>query len=59
LPEESDPKAIASIINNLAPDAIEQARAACYAYIEEDNWSKYGKRLVQLYERLRKQRQGG
>jgi len=59
LPEEPDPKAIASIINNLASGTIEQARAACYAYIEEDNWSKYGKRLVQLYERLQTPRQDG
>jgi len=59
LPEESDPKAIASIINNLAPEAIEQARAACYAYIEEDNWSRYGKRLVQLYKRLQTPKQDG
>ena len=52
LPEDASPEQIASVINQLDPSALSNARAACRTYIESDNWITYESRLFDLYEKL-------
>lgn len=52
LPEEQDPQLLGTLIAGLDDSDIARARTACRAFIEAENWSKYGARLVKLYGAL-------
>lgn len=52
LPEDQDPESLAKLINGLTAKEIEQASVNCMIFIKDDNWSKYEKRLVELYRSL-------
>lgn len=52
LPEGPTPEDIAALINDLTPPQLEMARNACRRFIEGDNWSVYGDRLLELYRML-------
>ena len=52
LPRKFSAAAIANLVNSLTEDMIESARAGCRAFVANDNWSTYEKRLLDLYEKI-------
>lgn len=53
LPENPMPNEIAESINALTDARLQDARTACRYFIENDDWSRYGQRLIELYDGLR------
>jgi glycosyltransferase involved in cell wall biosynthesis len=47
--DQLTPLGIARIVGGLDDQKLEQAKRACAAFIEKDNWTVYEKRLVELY----------
>lgn len=54
LPDSADAKDIAGTINALTPEALKAASLACEAFIQRDNWTTYGARVVGLYKDIEK-----
>jgi glycosyltransferase involved in cell wall biosynthesis len=52
LPEIFEPETIADFINKLSSEEIVRAKRNCCDYIQKDNWSIYGERLVNMYQEL-------
>jgi glycosyltransferase involved in cell wall biosynthesis len=52
LTDPQEPQTVAEQIASLTDTEINAARNACHAFIENENWSKYGERLIELYEKL-------
>jgi glycosyltransferase involved in cell wall biosynthesis len=53
LPQPFSAAAIAGLVSSLSEAMLDEARAGCRRFIEQDNWSAlYRPRLLALYERL-------
>jgi hypothetical protein len=52
LPETEDTSYIGRLISSLSPEQIKEASFNSRKFIEENNWSFYEKRLVELYSKL-------
>ena len=52
LPEPINPKEVANVIASLSSEEIQQKATKCRDFIRNDNWEKYGNRLVELYRTL-------
>jgi glycosyltransferase involved in cell wall biosynthesis len=50
--DQLTPHGIARIVTNLSEEDLARAKLACAAFIEQDNWSVYEKRLLEVYARL-------
>jgi len=51
----SDPvtaRNVADVVASITDEDLEQMRESCRTFIERDNWSVYGQRLVELYDEL-------
>lgn len=52
LPDPMAPADLAVLLAQITDEDLREARAACAAFIAEDNWSRYAERLVDLYTGL-------
>jgi len=52
LPESLDPHLLAAQLSNLRETDLTAAREGCRRFIQHENWEKYGRRLVALYDAL-------
>jgi hypothetical protein len=50
LPEEQDPQKLAELVCALTPEKIALAKSNCTRFMEQDNWSIYADRLVEMYK---------
>ncbi|MFI5013593.1 MAG: glycosyltransferase [Hyphomicrobiales bacterium] len=50
--DQLTPLGIARIVATLSDEDLARAKLACAAFIEQDNWSVYEKRLLEVYARL-------
>lgn len=52
LPDDQEPRKLAEQVAGLGDEEIARARKACVTFSDADEWSKYGSRLLTLYERI-------
>src|SRR5690606_4955224 len=52
LPNSAEPVLVAQIINDLTASQLDEAVRACAKFIEIDNWSVYGDRIIKLYTEI-------
>ncbi len=58
LPELSTAEGIAMVINNLKQEDLNEKRANCQTFIDDDNWAKYEDGLIKIYTDLELQLKG-
>lgn len=52
LPLDLTPEGIANSLSQITDETIATAHANCLGFVEDDNWSVYGRKLVALYDDL-------
>jgi glycosyltransferase involved in cell wall biosynthesis len=52
LPLRLTPEGVAATVAKISDEEIAVCRANCSAFVREDNWSIYGRRLVNMYDKL-------